>query len=254
MNDIGDQLTKGLESPVRKANKQIRDAKKFFGLMKSHGILNVLNDAVEVLSPEVLAKGLHRLMRKKDSKGNPRFTEISAVLILTDLHVIKTLVGTEAIPCITITNDFVGGHEEVTQYLQWLQEKWAAYNGRLFISTDIDIFCKSVKFAKRKQQNPQPELLSNSEIWKREYSRVPYLEKLTKDDLFKHGKQIFSETTRGTLKGDHDKPDSERLKRLMEIGTHFLEEINRRGIDFRDFLPVYNDVLTELKSLGIIWE
>ena len=44
---------------------------------------------------------------------------------------------------------------------------------------------------------------------------MPYLEKLTKDDLFNHGKQIFSETTRGFLKGDHDKPDSERMKKLM---------------------------------------
>ena len=83
---------------------------------------------------------------------------------------------------------------------------------------------------------------------------MPYLEKLTKDDLFNHGKQIFSETTRGFLKGNHDKPDSERMKKLMEIESYFLKEINRRGIDFSDFKPVFNDVLTELKSLGITWE
>lgn len=134
----------------------------------------------------------------------------------------------------------------------WLQEKWAAFNGRPFIPTNIDV--KSARFPKRKLQKPQPEFLPNHEIWIREYSRVPYLEKLTKDELFKHGRQIFSETTRGFLKGDHDKPDSERMKRLMEIGTHFLEEINRRGIDFRDFQPVFSDVLIELKNLGIIWE
>jgi hypothetical protein len=253
MNDIGDQLTAGLEFIVRKANRQIREAKKSFGLGKSHGVLIVLNDTVEVLSPEVLAFGLNRLLlKKKGPSGEPRFSEISAVWILSDLHVIKTPAGTEAIPSITITNVFVDGHEEATDYLQWLQEKWAAFNGSPFIPTDIDI--KSAQFAKRKQQKPQPELLPNHEIWIREYSRVPYLEKLTKDELFKHGKQIFSETTRGFLKGDHDKPDSERMKKLMEIGTHFLEEINRRGIDFRDFQPVFNDVLTELKSLGIIWE
>jgi hypothetical protein len=253
MNDIGDQLTAGLEFIVKKANRQIREAKKSFGLGKSHGVLIVLNDTVEVLSPEVLAFGLNRLLlKKKGPSGEPRFSEISAVWILSDLHVIKTPAGTEAIPSITITNVFVDGHEEATDYLQWLQEKWAAFNGSPFIPTDIDI--KSAQFAKRKQQKPQPELLPNHEIWIREYSRVPYLEKLTKDELFKHGKQIFSETTRGFLKGDHDKPDSERMKKLMEIGTHFLEEINRRGIDFRDFQPVFNDVLTELKSLGIIWE
>jgi len=44
------------------------------------------------------------------------------------------------------------------------------------------------------------------------------------------------------------------MMKLMEIGTHFLEEINRRGIDFRDFQPVFSDVLTEFKRLGIIWE
>ena len=250
MNDIGDQLTSGLESIVRKANRQIRNAKKSFDLMKSHGILIVLNDAVEVLSPEVLAFGLNRLMAKKDSKGNSRFAEISAVLILTDLHVIKTPVGTEAIPSITITNVFVGGHEEATQYLQWLQKKWASFNGSPFIQSNIDI--RSALFAKRKERKTQPELLPNHEIWIREYSREPYLEKLTKDELFLHGKQLWSESIRGFLKGDHVKPDAERIKKLMELGTHFQEEINRQGIDFRDFLPVIHEILAEFRRLGII--
>jgi hypothetical protein len=252
MNDIGNQLTSGLESIVKKANRQIRNAKKCFSLGKSHGILIVLNDTVEVLSPEVLAFGLNRLLVKKNPAGEPRFSEISAVWILSDLHVIKTPVGTDAIPSITITNVFVDGHEEATDYLQWLQEKWASFNGSPFIPTGIDI--KTAQFAKRKQQKPQPELLPNHEIWIREYSRMPYLEKLTKDELFMHGKQIYSEATRGFLKGEHDKPDPERMKKLMEIGTHFQEEINRRGIDFRDFQPVFSDVLTEFKRLGIIWE
>ena len=233
-------------------DRQIRNAKECFCLGKSHGVLIVLNDTVEVLSPEVLDFVLNRLLVKKGPSGEPRFSEISAVCILSDLHVMKTPVRTEAITSITITNVFAGIHEEATDYLQWLQEKWAAYNGRPFTPTDIDI--KSVQFAKQKQQKTQPELLPKHEIWIREYSRVPYLEKLTKDDLFKHGKQFFSETTRGFLKGDHDRPDSERMKKLMEIGTYFLEEINRRGVDFRDFKPVFNDVLTELKSLGITWE
>ena len=248
-NEIGDQLMSGLESIVRKANRQIRIAKKSFGLEKSHGILIVLNDAVEVLSPEVLAFGLNRLMVKKNPEGESRFSEISAALILTDLHVIRTPVGTEAIPIITITNVFVDGHEEATQYLQWLQKKWALFNGSPFTQASFGI--RSAQFAKRKECKPQPELLPNYEIWIREYSRKPYLEKLTKNELFMHGKQVFSEATRGMLKGNHDKPDIERLKKLMEIGTHFLEEIKHRGIDFRDFLPVYSDMLAELKKQGV---
>ena len=250
INDIGDQLTSGLESIVRKANRQIRNARTSFCLDKSHGILIVLNDAVEVLSPEVLAFGLNRLMVKKNQEGASRFSEISAVLILTDLHVIKTPVGAEAIPSIIITNMFVDGHEEATQYLQWLQEKWASFNGSPFIPTSIDI--RSAQFAKRKERKPQPELLPNHEIWIREYSRAPYLEKLTRDELFMHGKQIWSEALRGFLKGDHVKPDTERIKKLMEIGTHFQEEINRRGIDFRDFQLVIDELLVEFRRLGII--
>jgi hypothetical protein len=249
-NEIGNQLTSGLESVVRKANRQIRNAKNSFGLGKSHGILIVLNDTVEILSPEVLAFGLNRLMLKKDSNGDQRFSEISAVLLLTDLHVIRAPSGSEAIPSITITNVYVDGHEEATQYLQWLQRKWASFNGTPFIQSDIDI--RSAQFGKRKERKPQPELLPNHEIWIREYSRTPYLEKLTKDQLFLHGKQVWSEAIRGFLKGDHEKPDTERMHKLMEIGTHFQEEINRRGIDFRDFQPVIDEVLTEFRRLGII--
>lgn len=250
MNDVGVQLTSGLESIVRKANRQIRNAKKCFGLDNSHGILIVLNDSVEVLSPEVLAVGLNRLLLKKNSSGGVRFSEITAVWILSDLHVIRSPHGTEAIPSIIITNVFVEGHEEATNYLQWLQEKWASFNGSPFISVDFDI--RNAQFAKRKPRKPQPELLPNHEIWIREYSRTPYLAKVTKEELFKHGKQIFTETTRGFLKGDHDKPDPERMKKLMELGTHFLEEINRRGIDLRDFQPIISDMLAELDGLGII--
>lgn len=205
---------------------------------------------MEVLSPEVLAFGMNRLMVKKNPEGESRFSEISAALILTDLHVIRTPVGTEAIPSITITNVFVDGHEDSTQYLQWLQKKWALFNGIPFMQGSFDI--RSAQFAKRKERKPQPELLPRHEIWIREYSRTPYLEKLTKDELFIYGKQIWSESIRGFLKGDHVKPDAERIKKLMEIGTHFQEEINRRGVDFRDFQPVIDDLLTEFRRLGII--
>lgn len=163
MNEIGYQLTSGLESIVRKANRQIRIAKKSFDLEKSHGILIVLNDTVEVLSPEVLAVGMNRLMLKKNPEGESRFSEISAALILTDLHVIRTPVGTEAIPSITITNVFVDGHEDSTQYLQWLQKKWALFNGIPFMQASFDI--RSAQFAKREERKPQPELLPRHEIW-----------------------------------------------------------------------------------------
>lgn len=251
INEIGERLTSGLYAIAKKANRQIREAKKSFGLFKSYGILIVLNDTVEVLSPEVLAHGLHRLLRKKDSAGEPRFSEISAIWILSDIHVIKTPIGTEYIPSITITNDFVDGHEEATDYLQWLQEKWCSFNESPFIPTRIDI--RSAKFTQRKEPKAQPELLPNYEIWIREYSRAPYLEKLSKDQLFLHGKHLYSETIRGFLKGDHIKPDSESMKKLMEAGTHFQEEIKRRAIDFRDFLPVIGEIMTELKRLGIIY-
>lgn len=250
MNEISDQLTSGLESIVKKANQQIRDAKMSFNLVQSYGILIVLNDTVEVLSPEVLTFGLHRLLRKKNAAGESRFSEISAIWILSEIHVVKTPVGAEHIPSITITNDFVGGHEEATDYLQWLQEKWCSFNGNPFIPTKIDI--RSAQFSKRKERKPQPELLPNYEIWIREYSRAPYLEKLTQDELFLYGKQLYPETIRGFLKGDHEKPDSERMKKLMETGTHFQEEIDRRGIDFSDFMPVINELLTELSRLGVI--
>ncbi len=65
-------------------DRQIRNAKECSCLGKSHGVLIVLKDTVEVLSPEVLAYDINLLLVKKGPSGEPRFSEISAVWILSD--------------------------------------------------------------------------------------------------------------------------------------------------------------------------
>lgn len=240
--------TSALEAHVEKANRQIREAKKSFSIINSEGILIILNDCVEVLTPDLMVYKIHQLLNKKDQLGKTRYSHVSIVWIISEVHTLKTEMGQELLPCIVVVNDNSSSYQEANNYVNWLQRKWAEFNKIPFVkSNSVEIPLS--KFSKRKKLN-SPEMIPRSEMWQKQYLRSPYLRHLSKEELLKYFEKIYSETMPAFLRGSHEKPSQEKVHQLMERHTHLMEEINYRGIDFREFSPKLKEVFETLQHEG----
>ena len=240
-------ITSALEDSVEKANRQIRETKKVFEISDSQGILIILNDFVEILSPDLITHKIHQLLNKKSPSGDARYPHISIVWIVSELHVLKTEMGQEIMPSIVFVNDFSPSYQEAKDYVNWLQKKWALFNNVPFIEDNFNI--KNIQFSKRKDFD-SPEMIRRSKMWKMQYSETPYLRHFSREQLLEHSQQLWYETLPAFIRGLHEKPTQEKVLELMKRQTHLIEEINYRGIDFREFLPKLHEAFNRLQQEG----
>lgn len=63
---IYDAVAGGLSDLVRDANRQIRETKASFGLATSEGIVVILNDAIDILDPNVMAHRVGQALLKRE--------------------------------------------------------------------------------------------------------------------------------------------------------------------------------------------
>ncbi|MBW4444940.1 MAG: hypothetical protein KME10_27885 [Plectolyngbya sp. WJT66-NPBG17] len=240
-------ITSALEDSVEKANRQIRETKKVFEISGSQGILIILNDFVEIPSPDLIAHKVHQLLNKKSSSGDARCPHISVVWIVSEIHIVKTEIGQELLPSIVLVNDYSHSHQEASDYVNWLQRKWASFNNMPFVEGHLDF--KNVQFSKQKGTD-SPEMIPRSEMWRKQYSQMPYLRRLSREQLLEYSQQLWFETLPAFIKGSHEKPAQEAVFELMEKQTHLMEEINCRGIDFREFSPSIHEAFNRLQQEG----
>jgi hypothetical protein len=245
--DIFRAITSALEDNVENANRQVRETKKIFKLDSSEGILIILNDFVDILSPDIIAHKIHQLLNKKNSSGDARYPHISVVWLLSELHVLRTDLDQELLPSIIIVNDHAPSWQEANNYVKWLQRKWASFNKIPFVESNLNSI--NIQFSKRKDINSY-ERISRSEMWRRQYTKTPYLRHLSREELLEHGHKLWDETLPAFITGSHEKPPQEKVFELMERLTHFIEEINHRGIDFREFSPKLHEAFNRLQREG----
>lgn len=86
------------------------------------------------------------------------------------------------------------------------------------------------------------------EGWRLEYRNNPYLRTLDREDLFKFGKEAFEELSPQFLKGV-PKVAREQMEELLARFTHFLEEMQFRGIDMREWVSKLEGLKVRLETL-----
>lgn len=74
-----------------------------------------------------------------------------------------------------------------------------------------------------------------------QYRQRPYLRALNKEGMVEYGRELMSNLTPGFLKGA-TKRQQQKTKLLLEPWTHFLEEINLRGMNMREFSPMLREL------------
>jgi hypothetical protein len=197
---IFDAVTTAIKDLVRSANDQIRQTKKTFSLQSAGGMLVVLNEFIEVLSPDVIAYKIDELFRKRTPEGNPQFPEINAVWILNESHYTQVTPELQGIPALLMRN-MVPDPANVADYINSLQPKWAQYHGVPLITYDGRVL-NEVKFESIKKENSRTDgKIPRQEMWRRQYRLRPYLRPLSKQELIAYFGRLMAAITPGFLKG-----------------------------------------------------
>ena len=241
---IFDGITSAIKELVRSANGQIRRTKETFGLPSAGGMLVILNEFVDILSPSIIAHKIDELFRKKTPDGEPCFPEINAVWVINESHTQQLTPDLEGVPAIIMTN-VVPDVMDVTGFIESLQPKWAAFHGVPLIriqGNDLDNF----NFRSRSRKPQESEMtISAAEMWRRQYRKRPYLRTLTKQELSDYFGRLLSAQAPGYLKGATETQES-LSRELKEPWTHLLEEVNLRGLDMREFSAVVEPLKTTI--------
>ncbi|MEL7358536.1 MAG: hypothetical protein AAFN40_18505 [Cyanobacteria bacterium J06560_6] len=236
-------ITSGLKKSLKKANRQIRDSKKTYSIESAEGILIIINDSVEILSPEVIAYRVSQVMGERNPSGELLCPDIAVVLILGSLHTMHLEHSQEVLPAITVINSYTTDYEMARDYTGWLQKKWAEFNNMPLIERDISP--ELLRTSKREEPQPYKQL-TRSDLWRKDYRNTPYLRQLPEDELMSRGQEIMYEMVPFFLRGSHESPSEQRALKLLELNTHLMEEFNHRGLDFRKLSSAIDAVKAQL--------
>lgn len=229
-------ITTSVRRLFRKANNQIQATKERFEIPDAEGLLIILNERVEILTPDMLWSTLRKIAHSKLESGAYRYTNIRAALVFTEAHG-KELPG-NVLGHPTLFMPFENGDPFAHHaFVGNLTSSWAHFNqADLFeneheIKSYSDLDFVSISSLNRARRRKMPRY----EAWAKYYHLNPYFRKFTDERLKWLFRILMFEIGKGMFKGG-TKEEADRVKYFwMEVFTHFMEEVNHRGIDMRYF-------------------
>jgi hypothetical protein len=224
-------LGRSVEAAVRSAEEQVTHTRHVLGLSDAVGVLVILNDSIDILDPYVVGHRAANLLRRPRT-GNSEAEKLDFVWLLFESHVMGTVHGRPAVPSILINGEGKDRFPWFERFHHDLVRRWAHANGGISVAGNAPDPSK-IKFAPMKEATAAlPKQLSKQESWRREYHAQPYLRSLSDADLLAKGADILRRLMPHFLKsGPGYTP--EVVNPSMGEFTHFIEEMNYRGIDMR---------------------
>ena len=100
-HDIFHAVTRAVQTALEKADDQIQATKTALKLDSSCGVVAILNENIDILSPDVIAaKANQMLLKTRD--GDIRYKQLSFVWIISESHMMISRVGAEHLPLILL--------------------------------------------------------------------------------------------------------------------------------------------------------
>ena len=224
-------LGRSVEAAVRSAEEQVTHTRHVLGLSDAAGVLVILNDSIGILDPYVVGHRVAHLMRRPRT-GNSEAEKLDFVWLLFESHVVGTVHGRPAVPCFLINGEGKDRFPWFERFHRALVRQWAHANGGISVAGHAPDPSK-IKFAPKKETTATPpKQLPRHEWWRRQYHAQPYLRPLSDADLLAKGADILCRLMPHFLKGGPGYVP-EVVNPSMEEFTHFIEEMNYRGIDMR---------------------
>lgn len=228
---IIEEVSSAVSNGLRDANRQIRETKKSFHLPNAEGLLVLLNDAVEVLSPHVIVGQIQRQLKKRTTYGEPRFTEIAVVWVVDETHSTFLSQKLRGKPLIMVINDYIKSSGATEDLVSTLFQEWAVFE-RITLIDRKDVPMQNISFAPNSALRPSDRPMKRYELWQKQYVASPYLRNMSQEELLDYGEQILRNFNRTFVRNSPNKPTMSK-EEIAVRWTHLLEEINFRGIDMR---------------------
>lgn len=242
-----DAVTSSIKEIYRSANKQIRTTKETFDLPNSQGLLIILNEKIEALTPEHIDYQLRRMLGKRNPDRSFQFPDINYILILSEAHFVPTKDNLMGFLMLHLPVGIVCEFQH-TDFVNFLSRKWTEYNNVPLIDAGNVKSVKELNSRSVAQSKKKSELLiPRHETWRRYYRRNPYFRSYDEKKLIWMFKVVMGELAPGMLKGA-TKIQKERVKFWLEAFTHFMEEINHRGLDLRIFQSASQEMGKEIDT------
>lgn len=239
-------VTDSIEGIIESANRQIRATKESFALPDSGGLLVIFNEAVDVLSPDVVAYRIGKTLRKKTQQDEVRFPHVTLVLLINTGHYTQLTSDVKAMPILVMPTGLPDPNG-VETFARSLLPKWSTFDGQPLLKVKTEDFSKLTFNRFQRPANAKTEH-KRYDTWRVQYRRAPYLRALNENQLLTYGRQLFDDIAPRFLKGAPKTPQS-YLAQLMQRFTHFLDETGLRGIDLRKLLPQPERLKEKLETL-----
>jgi len=225
------KISRSIEQSVREANRQLKETKVIFDCPRAIGILVLLNEDVSVLSPEIIASRVSQLLAKTHN-GRLCYSNITAVWFLMENYSRRAHNGQKLLPSVVINGPTAKNNTELTTILERLQSNWSIFTGIPRIKgqerriSDSDF--ETIAHAKGQERSA----MKLHDSWREQYHASRYLANMNDGDVLRYGSKLMSSMLPHFLKGGRKIPPSE-LEPLLIKWTHFLEEMNIRGLDLK---------------------
>ena len=219
-------ITRSVEDALKSAEEQIENTAKLFELDGAVGLLVLLNEEVEILSPDVVAHKVSELLSRprKDS-----VTSINFVWMLFESHVTGG-----AHPCIVLEGPITDRFPWFGEAIDKLQELWARFNRSPLVHSNVECITDLPFQSSSPDDMQPPTYLTRQEQWEQRYKAVPYLRTLSDDEVLVFGARAFKKLMPYFLKGGPRLP-FEQLEPLLIEWSDFLQESRHRGLDLKHF-------------------
>lgn len=234
-------ITHSTKKCIRQANKQISSTKKLFQCFDAYGILVILNETLDILTPSALTRRISQMLCKKSTDINYHYDQISVVWMVFENCFIPAREGSKHMPSLVVYGPTCEQDQALKVLCYELQKAWASFNGVPFTTANKlkvnDIQFKTFKSDKEDHR----KVLRRYEVWQREYRKKPYLRSLSDEAVLAHGARLRDITGKLTLKGG-PRISKEKMGELLEGFTHFLEECSHRGLNLKEMPPLNIDL------------
>ena len=224
---ILNKLTKTIETQLTKANRQFRDYRSRNPRKNSLSICMLLNSTVDEFSPDVVMHAVHRKM--KPVENEIRFPHIDAVLYISEKHFQQLADGRIAFALLTVIGVPAIQQCWKMEVIDLVARKWSEFR-----TGDKPVAGKAEGF---ESINDIPETMKRYEARQLSYKRNPYLSVMSDGHLKMHFHRCVAMNSLSFLIGNWVKPDQETTAANMRRFSDAIDEINRRGIDMREFSP-----------------
>jgi hypothetical protein len=233
--EIANAVASAVPELVRRANQQLRATKTTFNRPNAEGVLVLLNDILDALPPETIIGILDRELGKRTPDGTSRYPAIRFTWMMAETHTVPLVPGVlNGYPMALLENPHHPGTPTTRDYLLGLGEPWASFNHLpLAVAPNVPFHSEP---AARPPAGPQ----RRQEHWEAAYRARPYLQHLPKTELFAHGARLIRELAPHFRKDGTKLPIPQRNE-LFEQVTHFMQEINDRGIPLPEWGPQVRD-------------